>query len=80
MTNYDRIVNMPFDKMVEFMNALSVRTVIGYADHVICQKCLKENDGKCPSAEKCKYELSNIETIKMWLNMEVETGEKDNVK
>lgn len=72
MTNYDRIVNMPFDKMVEFMNALSVRSVIGYADHFICQKCLKENNGKCPSTEKCKYELSNIETIKMWLNMESE--------
>ena len=68
-TLYDRIKAMPFDEFVSFFVYLNQRSIIETADRQICRKCKKEHGGHCPVGDddKCLYELSDKETIKLWL-------------
>ena len=69
ITLYDRIKAMPLDEMVSFFVYLESRGIITTADRYICQKCRSEHGGHCSihDDDKCLYDASNKDTIKLWL-------------
>ena len=69
ITLYDRIKAMPLDEMASFFAYLYSSDIIAEADRYICRKCKEEHGWHCPIGDddKCLYELSDKETIKLWL-------------
>lgn len=75
-TLYDHIKAMTLEEMVTFFEEIESASVITAADRYICNKCHKEHNNHCPMVDdKCLYDLSDKETIKMWL-----LGEADEMK
>lgn len=68
-TLYDRIKAMPLDEMASFFVYLEQNHIITVADRYICRKCKLEHGNHCPIGDddKCLYDLSDKETIKLWL-------------
>lgn len=68
-TIYDRIKAMTIDEMVDFFAHLEKDGIITTADRYICRKCKAEHEGHCPinDNDNCLYDLSNKETIRLWL-------------
>lgn len=67
-TWYERIQAMPIDEMASFLTYLNTRGVLETADRVICRKCKAEHGNHCPmDDDNCLYDLSDKETIKLWL-------------
>jgi hypothetical protein len=75
MTNHERIKNMTLDEMAAFFAKMSAKGFIETADKVICRKCKADHGGHCPieGDEGCLYEMSDKDTLKLWLEM----GETD---
>lgn len=71
-TWYDRITAMPIDELASFLVYLSHRGVIATADKYICRKCKAENGGHCNISDddKCPYDVSDKETVKLWLEID----------
>lgn len=69
-TWYNRIKAMSVDEMASFFTYLESRGIITTADRYICRQCKSEHGRHCPIGddEKCLYDLSTKDTIKMWLN------------
>lgn len=68
-TLYDRIKSMTLDEMASFFADVYKDDIIATADRYICRKCKAEHGGHCPIGDddKCLYDNSDKETIKLWL-------------
>lgn len=68
-TVFDRIKAMSLDEMAAFFAELYHDDIIATADRYICRKCKSEHGGHCPVGDddKCLYDNSDKETIKLWL-------------
>ena len=71
-TNYEWIKDMPLEEMASFFVYLNNRNIMATADRYICRKCKKDHGGHCPirDDDKCLHDLSDKETIKLWLEGE----------
>lgn len=76
-TNHDHIRFMDSDELASFFKDVAHMGggFITIADGYICRKCKREHDGKCPvnlDENPCLYEADDAQTIKYWLEGEVE--------
>ena len=69
ITLYERIKAMSLDEMAAFLAKIYHDDIIATADRYICRKCKSEHGGHCPIGDddKCLYDNSDKETIKLWL-------------
>lgn len=69
ITLYDRIKAMSLEEMASFFVYLESNGIITTADRFICRKCKKEHGERCliGDDDKCLYDMSNKDTIKLWL-------------
>jgi hypothetical protein len=72
ITLYDRIKAMPLEEMASFFAYLNQRNILETADRYICGKCKADHGGHCPIGDDddCLYDLSDKDTIKLWLEGE----------
>lgn len=78
MRNFDRIKSMSLDELASFFADLASRGdgIIEMADSYICRRCKRGNGGHCPvdiDTEPCLYDAANTQTMKYWLEGEVES-------
>ena len=76
-TLFDKIKEMSLDELATFLAYNYKHDMIAMADRYICRKC-KAKHGGCPITddEPCLYDLSDQETIKLWLEGEVDGREE----
>lgn len=68
---FDRIKAMSLDEMVAFFVKIESGGLITAADRAICGKCYREHNNSCPMVgDKCLYDMSDEDTIKLWLTGE----------